>query len=61
MNWFDSASLEELEDAYESLADRRSVFGRALADLIAERRAAESSGGSNSGISLNLDSEDGDD
>jgi hypothetical protein len=38
MNWFDRASLEELEDAYESLADRRSAFGRALAELIEERR-----------------------
>lgn len=33
--------LVELEDALESLPDKRSVYAKALAEIIAERRAAE--------------------
>ncbi|CAJ0777686.1 hypothetical protein [Ralstonia chuxiongensis] len=34
-----ASTLEELEAAYESLSDRRSYYGQALAELIKERRA----------------------
>lgn len=35
----DKVPLEALEEAYDSLPDRRSLYAQALAELIEERRA----------------------
>lgn len=37
--WMGAATLEDLEAAYDSLPDKRSVYAQALAEVIAQRRA----------------------
>ncbi len=36
-----ACTLADLEAAYDSLPDRRSLYGQALAEIIRERRAAQ--------------------